>query len=82
MVKHNSDLTSHAVHRMKQRKIPASLVAETIRRGKRTILADRKAYEYTQKNILNLRGVNLKVIQGFDGVVITSYIEKVPRKYR
>lgn len=82
MVKHNSTLTSHVVHRMKKRKIPASLIAETIRRGKKTILVDRKAYEYTLKNVLDLRGVNLKVIQGFDGAVITSYIEKIPRKFR
>lgn len=73
--------TGHALSRLRQRKIPVALIDETIRRGRKTTLVDRKANEYRLKNVLGLRGVNLVVIQGFDGSVLTSYIEKIPRKH-
>lgn len=74
-----SRMTGHALKRIRQRGIPASLIDETIKLGHKITLVDRKAYEYTLKNILGLRGVNLKVIQGFDGAVLTSYIERIPQ---
>lgn len=72
-----SEVTNHALRRMKERGIPASLIEETLRNGKKTFLYSRKAVEYRLKNILGLRGVNLIVIQGLSGSVITSYVEKV-----
>lgn len=82
MVKHEmSDLTTHALQRMKQRGIPRVLIDEAIKRGRRVILYDRKMIEYTLKNVLGLRGVNLVVLQGMDGAIVTSYATKSgPRK--
>ena len=72
-------LTHHSTKRMLQRHIPGAFVAECIRTGKRTVFLSRNAYEYRMKNILGLRGVNLVVVQGFDGNIITTYVEKVQK---
>lgn len=75
-------LTTHAELRRLQRKIPESLIAEAVEHGKRTVILDRQAYQYRLKNILGLRGTNLIVIQGFDGSIITSYVEKITPKHQ
>lgn len=74
-------LTHHAVERMKVRHIPPALISEAIEKGKRTTLVDREAYEYKLKNILGMRGKNLIVIQGFDGKILTCYLEKIPQRF-
>ena len=69
--------TQHVTKRMLERKIPGAFVAECIRTGRRTVFISRNAYEYRMKNVLGIRGVNLVVVQGFDGNVITTYVERV-----
>lgn len=73
-------LTSHAIERSKARHIPPALIAEAIERGHRKIIVDREAYEFKLKNILGMRGRNLIVIQGFDGAILTTYLEKIPQR--
>lgn len=72
-------LTNHSVKRMLERKIPGAFVEECIRTGKRTIFLSRNAYEYRMKNVLGVRGLNLVVVQGFDGNIITTYVERVTK---
>lgn len=73
-------LTNHAIERLKSRHIPPALITEAIESGHRTILPDRKAYEFRLKNILGMRGKNLIVVQGFDGKIVTCYLEKIPQR--
>ena len=77
-----NDLTKHAEIRMKQRKIPEALIHEAIDRGHRTLLVSKNSVEYKLKNILGVKGLNLIVITNADGAVITSYVKKVPLRYR
>ena len=80
MKRENNGLTKHAVYRMKQRHIPESLIYEAIARGRKVFLPDRNAVEHRMKNILGIRGANLVVVTGNDGAILTSYVEKVPRR--
>ena len=73
-------MTKHAADRLRQRKIPESLIYEAIARGRRTFLPDRNAVEHRMKNILGLRGVNLVVIVSREGAIITSYVEKASQR--
>lgn len=73
-------LTHHAIERLKARHIHPALISEAIEKGKKTTLVDREAYEYKLKNILGMRGRNLIVIQGFDGAILTCYLEKIPQR--
>lgn len=75
-------LTQHAIERMKTREIPQAMIENAIANGKRIILPDRNAYRYELKNVLGIRGKKLIVIQGFNGCVLTSYIEKHTNKIR
>lgn len=76
-----TQITNHARHRMKQRKIPDSLIQEAIEKGARAILADRDAIEYRLRNVLGIRNHHLVVITGRSGQVITSYVDN-PEKSR
>lgn len=79
-MKHDkTELTKHAVFRMKQRHIPESLIYEAIARGRKTFLPDRNAVEYRMKNILGIRGANLVVVTSGEGAILTSYVERVPK---
>ena len=73
-----SHMTKHAELRMKQRRIPASLIQEAISRGHRTVIVDRNSVEYRLKNVL-IRGLTVVVITDAKGTVITSYVEKIKR---
>ena len=72
-------ITNHSAKRMLERHIPGAFVEECIRTGKRTVFLSRNAYEYRLKNVLGIRGVNLVVVQGFDGNIITTYVERVSK---
>ena len=72
--------TIHSTERAKARHIPPALIVEAIERGHKTVNVDREAYEYKLKNILGMRGTNLIVIQGFDGRILTCYLEKIPQR--
>lgn len=74
--------TKHAVCRIKQRRIPESLIREVLKRGRRTLRIDRQSIEYRLKNVLGLHGVNLVVVTSPDGTVITSYVEKITVRNR
>lgn len=74
--------TRHLCERIRERKIPAALVDETVRNGKRTVLVSRNAVEHRLKNVLGVRGLNVVVITSLaDGAVLTSYVEKIPARY-
>lgn len=75
-------LTRHAKERMNTRKIPQAMIEDAIANGKRIILPDRNAYQYELKNVLGIRGRKLIVIQGFNGCILTSYIERSVNKIR
>ena len=75
-------LTQHAKERMNTRKIPQAMIEDAIANGKRIILPDRNAYQYELKNVLGIRGKKLIVIQGFNGCILTSYIERSVNKIR
>lgn len=75
-------LTHHAIERMNTRKIPPAMIEYAINNGKRIILPDRNAYQYELNNVLGVRGKKLIVIQGFNGCILTSYIEKSVNKIR
>lgn len=77
-----NDLTKHAALRLKQRKIPEALIQEAKECGNRTLLVSRNSVEYKLKNVLGVKGLNLIVITTADGAVITSYVKKVPLRYR
>lgn len=72
-------ITNHGTKRMLQRHIPGAFVEECIRVGQRTVFLSRNAYEYRMKNVLGIRGVNLVVVQGFDGNIITTFVERVAK---
>lgn len=75
-------LTNHAKERMSTRKIPQAMIEYAITNGKRIILPDRNAYQYELNNVLGVRGKKLVVIQGFNGCILTSYIERSVNKIR
>lgn len=81
MGKNSKYLTNHAHDRLCGRNIPEALIDETIEKGKRCINLTRNAYEYRLKNVLGLKGQNLVVIQGFNGAILTSYVERIPKKH-
>lgn len=58
------------------------MVLHAIEKGRRVILPDRQAYRYEVNNVLGMRGKHLVVIQGFNGKIITSYIEKHGNKIK
>lgn len=70
-------MTGHALRRLKERRIPRELIVDAMKNGRRVIGLDRKATEYTLKNVLGLRGISLVVVESFDGSIITSYIKNV-----
>lgn len=72
-------ITNHSAKRMLERHIPGAFVEECIRTGKRTVFLSRNAYEYRMKNVLGVRGLNLVVVQGFDGNIITTYVERMTK---
>lgn len=69
-------LTKHAVERIRQRKIPAAMLREAVKNGRKTFDLDRKSTEHRLKNVLGINGVDLVVITAETGEVITSYVEK------
>lgn len=73
----SNNITKHAGLRMKQRRIPESMIREAISRGHRAVIADRNSIEYRLKNVLGVRGLTLVVITSPSGTVITSYVEKM-----
>ena len=77
-----NELTKHAVLRMKQRRIPESLIYETINNGRKIVLPDRDAIEHRMKNILGIRGTTLVVVTSREGAILTSYVEKYVRRHR
>lgn len=72
--------TRHAEQRINERNIPTELIQRAIDEGHRVLLPDRNAIEYTLKNVLGCRGVNLIVITSLEGAVVTAYAEKGPSK--
>lgn len=66
--------------RISERNIPEELIRRAVEEGHRVVLADRSAVEYTLKNVLGCRGVDLVVITSKDGTIITSYAGKKPPK--
>lgn len=81
MEEHCKKITKHAKQRMKQRKIPDSLIQEAIAKGTRAALVDRDAFEYRLTNILGIRNRHLVVIVSRSGAVLTSYVDH-PEKSR
>jgi hypothetical protein len=81
MGKNTQYLTNHARERLCGRNIPEALIDETIKNGTRCINLSRNAYEYRLKNVLGLKGQNLVVLQSFNGAILTSYVERIPRKH-
>lgn len=75
-------LTKHAECRIKQRRIPESLIHETMKRGKKIILPERGAVEYRLNNVLGIRGASLVVVCSNDGSIITTYVDKVVKARR
>lgn len=75
-------VTTHAAERMSKRSIPPEMVLHAIENGRRVVLPDRQAYRYELNNVLGMRGKHLVVIQGFNGKIITSYIEKRGNKIK
>lgn len=69
-------LTQHAAERIKQRNIPAAMLREAIKNGRKTLHLDRKATEHRLRNVLGINGCDLVVITAETGEVITSYVEK------
>ena len=76
MNKPKKHLTQHAVERMVQRSIPAAMVREAVKNGRKKFNLDRKSVEHRMKNVLGINGVDLVVITAETGEVITSYVEK------
>lgn len=81
MEEHGNKITKHAKERMRQRKIPDSLVQEAIAKGSRAALVDRDAFEYRLTNVLGIRNRHLIVIVSRSGAVLTSYVD-APEKSR
>lgn len=70
-------LTQHAVERIKQRSIPAAMLREAVKNGRKKFNLDRNSTEHRLKNVLGINGCDLVVITAGDtGEVITSYVEK------
>jgi 20S proteasome alpha/beta subunit len=76
MNKPKKHLTKHAAERIVQRSIPAAMVREAVKNGRKKFNLDRKSVEHRMKNVLGINGVDLVVITAETGEVITSYVEK------
>lgn len=79
-MKNKKHLTQHAAERIVQRRIPAAMVSEAVKHGRKTFNFDRKSTEYRLKNVLGINGCDLVVIVSETGEVITSYVEKKKTK--
>ena len=62
MNKPKKHLTQHAVERIVQRSIPAAMVREAVKNGRKKFNLDRKSVEHRMKNVLGINGVDLVVM--------------------
>ncbi len=64
-------ITKHARERMIEREIPPEVISETIERGNRVYLLNRKAFQYTLKT---KTGSRFRVIvSAHDDTIITAF---------